>query len=218
MSVSRSNQEWLQDLGSSDESQSAAIEELRNALLRGALFTFQRQLGGLAQFGQEEIQQLAEDCTQEALVSVLKHLPEFRGESKFLTWAYKFAVNIGLTTARREQWKEVSLDDLEDFPIHSRWSLEEDHTNPEPELAVMRGEIWDVLRAVIRDDLTGKQRLVLKWMVFDEVPMDVIVDHLGTNRNAVYKLLHDARVKLKHSLLARGIGVSESVDLFRPKR
>ena len=88
MSVHRSNQEWLQDLSSSGESQSAAIEELRNALLRAALHTVQRQLGHLAQFSQLEIHQLAEDCAQEALVSILKHLPEFRGESKFLTWAY----------------------------------------------------------------------------------------------------------------------------------
>lgn len=214
MSNHRSNEEWLRDLGSSGESQSTAIEDLRNALLRAALYTFQGQLGSLAQFSQLEIQQLAEDCAQEALVSILKHLPEFRGESKFLTWAYKFAVNIGLTTARREQWKGMSLDDPEDFPIYSHWPLEEDLSKFDPELAVMRSEIWEVLRAIIQNDLTEKQRLVLKWMVFDDVPMDVVVQHLDTNRNAVYKLLHDARAKLKQALLSRGIGISETMDLF----
>lgn len=217
MSVHRTNQEWLQDLSSSGEFQSAAIEELRNTLLRAALYTIQGKLGAQAQFSQLEIQQLAEDCTQEALVAILKHLPEFRGESRFLTWAYKFAVNIGLTTVRREQWKGMSLDDLEDFPIHSHWPLEEDLTRPEPELAVMRGEMWEVLRTTIQNELTEKQRLVLKWMVFDEVPMDVVVQHLGSNRNAVYKLLHDARMKLKQGLLARGIGLRESIDLFSTK-
>ena len=214
MQVHRSNQEWLQDLSSSGDGQSAAIEDLRNALLRAALYTFQGQLGSLDQFSQQDIQQLAEDCAQEALVSILNHLSEFRGESKFLTWAYKFAVNIGLAKAHREQWKGKSLDDLEDNPIFSHWPLVEDPAKTDPELAVMRGEIWTVLRATIKDELTEKQRLVLKWMVFDEVPMDVIVQRLGTNRNAVYKLLHDSRLKLKRSLMAQGIIVSESIDLF----
>jgi RNA polymerase sigma-70 factor (ECF subfamily) len=218
MAIHRSNQEWLRHLGSSGESQSAAIEDLRNALLRAALYTFQGQLGHLAQFSQLEIQQLAEDCAQEALVSVLQHLPEFRGDSKFLTWAYKFAVNIGLTTARREQWKGMSLDDQEDFPVFSQRLLEEDPSRSDPELAAMRGEMWTVLRAIIQDELTEKQRLVLKWMVFEEVPMDVVVQHLGTNRNAVYKLLHEARVSLKRGLLAQGIDVGESIDLFGAHR
>lgn len=213
MYAHRSNQEWLQDLGSSGESQSAAIDELRNALLRAALYTLERQLGD-PQFSQLEIQQLAEDCTQEALISILKHLPEFRGESKFLTWAYKFAVNIGLTTARREQWKGMSLDDLDGFPVYSHRPMEENLTPSDPELTMMRGEMWNVLRATIQDELTEKQKLVLKWMVFDEVPMDVVVQQMDTNRNAVYKLLHDARAKLKQGLLAKGIVVSETMDLF----
>lgn len=214
MSDHRSNQEWLLDLASSGERQSAAIGDLRNTLVRAALYTFQGQLGNLAQFSQVQIQQLAEDCAQDALVSILEHLPEFRGESKFLTWAYKFAVNIGLTTARRELWKGRSLDDSEDFPIYSRWQPEEDRSKSDPELAVMRDEIWEALRAIIQNDLTEKQKLVLKWMVFEEVPMDVVVQHLNSNRNAVYKLLHDARVKLKQALLMRGIGVRETMDLF----
>jgi len=214
MSVDRSNQEWLHDLSSSGVSQSAAIEELGSALLRAALYTFQKQLGNLAQFSQLEIQQLAEDCAQEAVLSILKHLPEFRGESRFLTWAYKFAVNISLTAARREQWKGKSLDDLEDFPVYNQKPMRENPLKSDPELAAMSGEIWNVLRTIIRDELTEKQKLVLKWMVFDEVPMDVVVQHLGTNRNAVYKLLHDARARLKKSLLAQGLRVDESIDLF----
>lgn len=218
MSVQRSNQEWLQDLHASGESQSSAIEELRSALLRAALVTFQRQLGGLSHFNQEEIRQLAEDCAQDALISVLDHLADFRGESKFLTWAYKFAVNISLTTARREQWKGISLDGLDEFAVHGHFSPPEDPAGPEPELALLRGEVWDVLQDTIQAELTEKQRLVLKWMVFDEVPMDVVVEHLQTNRNAVYKLLHDARVKLKRSLLVRGMGTAESIGLFGMKR
>lgn len=214
MSKQRTNQEWLQDLGSSGEGQVAAIEELRSILLRTAMYTFHRNLGDLAQFSQLEIQQLAEDCAQEALIALLKHLHDFRGESKFTTWAYKFAVNIALTMARRERWKSISLDDLDDIPIQSDWPFVGDHSKSDPDLAAMRGEMWKIIRDVIVDELTEKQRLVLKWMVFDDVPMDVVVERVGTNRNAVYKLLHDARSKLKRSMLARGIGINESIDLF----
>src|SRR5512145_917973 len=105
MSANRSNEEWLEDLSSSGDRQDAALEDLSSTLLRVALYTVQHQIGYLAQFTQLEVQQLAEDCAQDALVLVLKHLTEFRGESKFLTWAYKFAVNVSLSTARREQWK-----------------------------------------------------------------------------------------------------------------
>lgn len=214
MSGQRTNQEWLRDLESSGENQSAAIEELNTVLLKAARYTFQRQLGNQAQFSELEIQQLAEDCAQEALVTLLSHLPEFRGDSKFLTWAYKFPVNIGLTMARREQWKGMSLDDLDDAPLPAGLPFEGRDTKSGPESAAIRREMWDILRATIQDDLTEKQRQVLRWMVFEEIPMDVVVEHLQTNRNAVYKLLHDARAKMKVSLQAHGIGISEAMDLF----
>lgn len=214
MSAERSNQEWMDALLSSGDSQVVAIEDLGAVLLRAARYTLQRQIGRLPQFGQQEVERLAEDCAQEALVTLLKHLPEFRGESKFLTWAYKFAVNIGLTMGRREQWKGVSLDDLDEHSVENHWPLEEDTTNPAPELATLRAEVWQTLRAVMREELSEKQKLVFKWMVFDEVPMDVVVEKLETNRNAVYKLLHDARAKVKQGLIRRGIGVEESIDLF----
>ncbi len=119
-----------------------------------------------------------------------------------------------MTAARCEQWKGISLDDLEDFPVYSHLPLEEDITKSDPELTMMRGEMRNVLRATIQDELTEKQKLVLKWMVFEEVPMDVVVQYLCTNRNAVYKLLHDARSSLKRGLMAQGLGIGESIDLF----
>ena len=111
---SRTNIEWLQELQANGELQNAAIEDLRILLLRAALYTFNRNLGDLANFSQEEVQQMAEDCAQEALLSILNRISNFRGESKFTTWAYKFAINISLTMARRERWKGVSLESLAD--------------------------------------------------------------------------------------------------------
>src|SRR5215208_2882133 len=97
----RTNEEWLEDLRTSGVAQEAAILELRDLLLRTVLFFFSRNLGDLGGMSRDEILQVAEDCAQEALIAILNHLSDFRGDSKFTTWAYKFAVNIALMTTRR---------------------------------------------------------------------------------------------------------------------
>ncbi|MGE5462362.1 MAG: sigma factor, partial [Syntrophothermus sp.] len=89
MPKDRTNQEWLHDLNSEGPSQDAAIADLRDLLLRAALYFFSRNLGDLQQLDREEILQRAEDCAQDALISVMSHVPDFRGDSKFTTWAYK---------------------------------------------------------------------------------------------------------------------------------
>jgi RNA polymerase sigma-70 factor, ECF subfamily len=218
MGKSRSNEEWIQALTATDsDQQAAAIQDLSELLLRAASLTFGRYLGGEAVFTQQEIEGLAEDSAQEALLAVLKHLREFRGDSQFTTWAYKFAVNISLTTARRERWKGISLDELQENDTPGGW-YEEDCAQPDPEEKALRREVWDTISNAIQNELTDRQRQVIKWMVFDGVPMDVVVDRMKTNRNAIYKLLHDARSKLKSSLEASGILVDEAMDLFEANR
>jgi RNA polymerase sigma-70 factor (ECF subfamily) len=210
----RSNQEWIEALESGGELQEVALQDLYGILLRAASFTFQRNLGDLAHYNPEEIERLAEDCAQEALLAILNHLKEFRGSSKFTTWAYKFAVNISLTMARRERWRGVSLDALADQPFQELQVLKVDAAGFDPENAAMRAEIAQIISDAIHNELTERQRLVLKLMVFDEVPMDVVTEYLDTNRNAVYKLLHDTRRKLKLSLEAHGVEINDSIDLF----
>jgi len=213
----RTNAEWLQELESTGDAQAVAIADLRAYLLRAALYAFQRSRGDVGHVSQTEIEQLAEDCAQDALLAILKHLREFRGESKFTTWAYKFAVNIALVATRREGWKRVSLDQLLDDPDLPEWPIRDEHVSVDPDRRALQDEVWAAMREVIDHDLTERQRQVLKAMVFDEVPMDEIVRHLGSNRNAIYKLLHDARRKLKAQLEARGFDVPEILDLFSAK-
>src|SRR6266496_5047102 len=112
MPNTRTNQEWLHDLNASGSLQEAAIAELRVLLLRAALYFFSRNLGDFKGMDHNEVIQRAEDCAQDALITVTNHLSDFRGDSKFTTWAYKFAINIAMMTARRECWKDVSLDEL----------------------------------------------------------------------------------------------------------
>ena len=210
--IPRTNAEWVRDLTAEGDAQAAAIADLRLYLLRAALYAFSR--GDLAQLSHHEIEQLAEDCGQEALLAILKHLPEFRSDSKFTTWAYKFAINFALVAARRERWKGVSLDQLLENGSMADWSLQDKDTTVNPERAALQAEVWATVREVINQELTDRQRQALKAMVFDEVPLDEVVRHFGANRNAVYKLMHDARRKLKSRMEARGFGMQKIMDLF----
>ena len=216
MAVIRTNEEWLHDLNASGEVQEAAISDLRDLLLRAALFFFNRNLADFEGLNRDEILQRAEDCAQEALVTVMNHLSDFRGDSKFTTWAYKFAINIALMTTRRERWKGVSLDQMafsEDGSL-PEWLMRDKSPGLAPDRSALQGEVGEIIREVIERELTDKQRQVLMMMVFHEVPMDEVVQRLGTNRNAIYKMLHDARRKLKAGLQARGFEAGETLALF----
>ena len=216
MSNKRTNQEWLHDLNASGALQEAAVADLRDLLLRAALYFFSRNLGDFQGLNQDEIMQRAEDCAQDALIAVINHFSDFRGDSKFTTWAYKFAINIAMMTARRERWKGVSLDELasSEEKYFNEWMIRDKSDGVAPEQSAMQGEVQAILRDVIEYDLTEKQRRVLLMMVFNDVPMDEVVRHLDTNRNAVYKMLHDARRKIKSSLQARGFEIGETLSLF----
>ncbi|HEX5807315.1 MAG TPA: sigma-70 family RNA polymerase sigma factor [Anaerolineales bacterium] len=220
MSKTRTNQEWLYDLNASGALQEAAVADLRDLLLRAALYFFSRNLGDLKGLDQDEIMQRAEDCAQDALIAVMKHLPDFRGDSKFTTWAYKFAINKAMVASRRERWKGVSLDELaaSDETSFSRALLEDRSAAAAPEQSAAQGELRKLIREVIEHELTEKQRQVLILMVFNEVPLDEVVRHFGTNRNAVYKMLHDARRKMKIGLQARGFDIGETITLFGASR
>jgi RNA polymerase sigma-70 factor, ECF subfamily len=216
MSNTRTNDEWLHDLNANGELQEAAIADLRELLLRAALYFFSRNLGDFGGLNRDEILQRAEDCAQDALIALMKHLQDFRGDSKFTTWAYKFAINISLMAARHERWKGVSLDELTfsnegDF---FEWALKDQSDGIAPDRSALQNEVRETVQDVIEHDLTDKQRRVLLMMVFNDVPMDEVVRHLGVNRNAIYKMLHDARRKLKSGLQARGFEVGETLALF----
>lgn len=216
MSGNRSNEEWLEELRASGAVQEAALADLRNLLLRAVLFFFSRSRGDFEQLSHAEILQIAEDCAQEALIAVMNHLSDFRGDSKFTTWAYKFAINIALMTARRERWKGLSLDQLTSMEGSSlpEWLMRDKSPGLSPDRSALQGEVGEIIREVIERDLTDKQRQILVLMVFNEVPMDEVVRQFGTNRNAVYKMLHDARRKLKSGLESRGFDVGETLALF----
>ena len=192
----RSNHEWLTDLHSSGPACKNALEDLRTLLLRGLEYALRsRRLDSST----------LEDFVQEALVKILDNLQDFRGESRFLTWAQKITVRTALSELRRRYWRDLSLDAMTQ-------SLEGDATpallverSGGPEKRALMLELRSLLGRAIAENLTERQGLALSAVALHEVPIQEVAERLGTNRNALYKLLHDARLRLKEAFLAAGL-------------
>lgn len=208
----RTDAEWLAALRASGAEQAAALADLRVLLLHAAAFALRRSRGHHGGPDPAAADTLAEDCAQEALLAILQRLDDFRGDSRFTTWAYAFAVNIALVAARRERWRRVPLDEL----------LAGAGTPPralvpsaaDPQRRALQASVLAAVRDVFEHDLTERQRQALGAIVFHGVPLDEVARHWGSSRNAVYKLLHDARRKLRAQLQKRGFDVQETLDLF----
>ena len=212
----RSNAEWMSALKAGAAEQAEAISDLRELVVRAALHTLRRGRTRLGLMTPAEIDHLAEDCAQDALLAILQNLDRFRGESRFTTWAYSFAVNTALVAARREAWKRVPLDQVIDKP--DPWSARHDPATADPDRRAMQDETIAVIREAIESQLTDRQRQALKAIVFEGVPLDELARHWSSNRNALYKLLHDARRTLKAYLEHRGFSVTETLGLFGAER
>ena len=209
----RTNVEWLTALKSADEAQTAALSDLRAYLLRVALYALYRRRNTLPHLAPADIDHLAQDCAQDALSSIVKHLDQFRGESRFTTWAYNFAVNAVLVAARREQWSRVRLDRLLESPeLLER--IGSARASSDPHRRALQREVLAVIREGIDAHLTPRQRQALIAVVFEAVPLDELARHWASNRNAVYKLVHDARKKLKAHLHERGFEAEDVRDVF----
>lgn len=216
MSVSmktRSNEEWLRALRADGVEQEEALKELRERLLRAILSYLRRHHFGRASLSGEEARQLAEDCAQEALLAIREKLETFRGESRFTTWAYAVAIRLVLGEFRRRRWKDVSLDQSRIGEEPPAWPIE-DMKSPDPEQALQQQQVWSILKALIERELTHRQRSVLVAHVFQGMPLDLAAARLETNRDNVYKILHDARKKLKRCLIERGLTQEEIFGAF----
>jgi RNA polymerase sigma-70 factor, ECF subfamily len=210
----RSNAEWVAALQGGGIDQETALADLRTYLLRAALFTLQRAHHHVGHLGPSALSQLAEDCAQESMTAILRRVATFRGDSHFTTWAYSFGVNTALVAARRERWASVALDPILDGSEPSPSMAGDQDSGLDPETRALQAEAVAAIRDAIDHHLTVKQQQLLRAVVFEQVPLDEVVRHWGSNRNALYKLLHDARRRLKKHLQARGFDVDEMLDLF----
>lgn len=189
---------WLRDLRAEGATRDDAIARLRGLLLRAARFEVARRRPALPQLGGAELDELAQEAADDAAVSVLRRLDDFRGESRFTTWAYKFALLEAAVKVRRRAWRGREL------PVEPEtWGSFED-PGAGPEERAERALLLAAIRDGIETALTAHQRRVLVALALDGVPIDVLAERLGTSRNALYKSLHDARRALRAHLADRG--------------
>jgi RNA polymerase sigma-70 factor (ECF subfamily) len=190
---------WLSALRSEGPRRERAVAKLHELLLRAARFELGRRRAALAHVRGEELEDIATQAADDALMAVLAKLDDFRGASRFTTWAYKFALLEAGVKLRRRSWqgREVVLapEGWEGFADRGSSAHEE----------LERSELFDALRGAIERGLTPHQREVFVALALNEVPIDVLAERLETTRGALYKTLHDARRKLRGELAEAGL-------------
>ena len=198
------SRDWLRALRADDRERDEAIARLHDLLLRGARFECARRRPTLPHLRGNDLDDIAQQAADDALVKILERLDSFRGESRFTTWAYKFALYEAAVKLRRRAWqgREIPLEP-------ETWSLFAT-AGIEPDESAEQSELLETLQRAVADVLTPHQRRVLVALALNGVPIDVLAERLNTSRGALYKTLHDARRKLRAHLAELG----QSLDTF----
>jgi RNA polymerase sigma-70 factor (ECF subfamily) len=193
---------WIDALRADGPAGDEAVARLHDLLLRAARFEVGRRRPELRATS-AEVDELASQAASDALMAILAKLDTFRGDSRFTTWAYKFALLEAAVKVRRRVWREreVPLDDASDRELVDRRL----GTAASAESA----ELMRALRDAIHTELTAHQRGVLVSITLDGVPIDVLAERLNTTRGALYKTLHDGRRKLRRHMAAKGFAIDE---------
>ena len=212
---SRSNQDWVWALTEQPgEAQSEALQDLHDFLLRVVLVYLSQHRSELSSWSREDIRVLAEDLAQEALLEIRENLSRFKGESKFTTWAYRFVINRAASELRRRHYRNLSLDQLrEEEPVIFQALLLEQGTI-EPEQLAERRTYFNLLHEIIENELNERQRAAIVGVYVLGRPMDEMAAALDLTRNALYKLLHDARKRIKARLHAQHLTEGDILAAF----
>ncbi len=202
----RTNEEWLAALRGAEREE--VLPELRAVLmrsLRAALGSRRSRVPDAA----------IEDFTQEALIKILDNLDTFRGESRFITWAQQIAVRVAYTELRRKRWQDVSLQEVigrHETTVRMEERVADPHSDPERSTA--QRMVLETVERLVEEELTQRQRQAMIAVMFEGMPLEEAARRLDTNRNALYKLLHDARKKLKQRMLAEGFSARDVLAAF----
>ena len=205
----RTNEEWVADLRAGGDRQARALEDLRAIILRGLPYA----IAGRIAPNSPESEALTEEVVQETLMRVLEYLDTFEGRSQFTTWAHKIAVRAALTELRRVRWREVPLPEMEMNEEGDASYRELPDSQASPEEQVSRAEMMKRVNRIIMEELTEKQRMAMT-AIMEGFPLEEAAQRLGTNRNALYKMMHDARLRLKKRLEKEGLTPQEVLSVF----
>ena len=181
-----------------------ALADLYDLLVSGLRAALGRHAGG--------IEANVEDFAQEALIRITGNLDSFRGESRFTTWAQKIAMNVALTELKRRRWRDVSLQDV----FARREGADRGPADPHltSEQLALQNTVLGELRRMIDEELTDRQREAVVAVILEEMPISEVAKRMDTNQNALYKLLHDARRRLKRRMETAGFSPQEVLATF----
>ena len=195
------SRDWLRSLRADGPDRDEAVARLHELLLRAARFECARRRPTLPHLRGNDLDDIANQAADDALVSILARLDTFRGASRFTTWAYKFALLEAAVKLRRRAWqgREVPLEP-ETWGLFSSAGIE-------PDESAEQSELLETVQQAIADVLTPHQRRVLVALALNGVPIDVLAERLNTTRGALYKTLHDARRKLRGHLEDVGLSL-----------
>ena len=213
----RTNEEWIADLRADGDVQAEAITELKDRLERGIYYYLSRERSDLSDLSETELRHMAGDMAQDAVLRILENLDSFRGDSQFTTWAIRIAVRVAISDLRRARYRDFSLDTLTadgDFLPQTANPVAGDKPLA-PERAAERADVLEKIRTALSDVLTERQFQALYAVAIKGVSADVVAEELGTNRNALYKLLHDARRKLRPHFEDDGLSLEYMLGVFK---
>ncbi|MGH8995562.1 MAG: RNA polymerase sigma factor [Acidimicrobiales bacterium] len=173
-----------------------AVERLHGLMLRAARHQLTRMPAACSRLGAAGIDEIANQAADEATVAALGKMDSFEGRSRFSTWAYKFGVLHALSSANRAAWRDrnLPLDAVSEPPAKTL----------SPEASLEEAEMSSILSAAISKSLTPHQRDVIIALILNDVPIDALAEQMGLTRNALYKVLYDARKRLRSILQAQG--------------
>ncbi len=206
----RTNDDWLMELAEDSQVRAAAIRDLRLILLNGLRRALLNQVDATG----SDFEALIDDFAQDALLKTLEKLDTFEGRSRFTTWAHKIAIHVALSELRRKRWRDRSLDDMmetEDGDYTPRFVAD---SAPGPDVTAEQADMIARVRRLIREELTDKQRTVMIATAIEGATPADVARQLNMKTNAVYKVLHDARVRLRQRLTLEGLSTQEILAIF----
>lgn len=182
-----------------------ALAALREFLKRGLMSALSSRI-------KRDREHIVEDFTQDAMLKVLDKIETYRGEARFTTWAMKIAVYEALAELRRKHWQDISFEDLKNeddtFPVLEVFPDNSMAPDQKAGLHIITQE----LQRVIEESLTEKQRMAITSVMLKGLPIDQVAELMDTNRNNMYKLIHDARMKIKNEFEKKGITLEDFLD------
>jgi RNA polymerase sigma-70 factor (ECF subfamily) len=197
----RSNDAWLNDLRAGGQRQAGALADLRALILRGLPYA----LAGKLSPTHPLFAALLDDVAQETLLRVLDYLDSFEGRAAFTTWVHKIAVRVALGELRHRRWQESPLPDLAPTDEAEAPPREWPDPQPDPAVLVERRDLLARVQRVLAEELTDKQHAAVRLVILHERPIPEAARQLQMTENALYKLIHDARARLKQRLFLEGL-------------